>query len=104
MENKEIRKEQTTPQVTPDAVGGTQNGIVADRGEKKPFGAKAKRRVCSFCALKGQTYIDYKDIARLKKYITENGKIIPRRQTGVCARHQRELATAIKRARTMSLL
>ena len=48
--------------------------------------------------------IDYKDTAKLKRYITEKGKIIPRRTTGVCACHQRELTTAIKRARVMALL
>ena len=64
---------------------------------------KPKRRVCSFCMNK-TAYIDYKDINRLKKYVTEKGKIITRRQTGLCARHQRELTNAIKRARNMSLL
>ncbi|MDE7454712.1 MAG: 30S ribosomal protein S18, partial [Clostridia bacterium] len=49
-------------------------------------------------------YIDYKDVAKLRKYLTESGKILPRRMTGVCARHQRELAVAIKRARQMALL
>ncbi|MDR0462492.1 MAG: 30S ribosomal protein S18 [Christensenellaceae bacterium] len=64
---------------------------------------KPKRRVCSFCMNK-IAYIDYKDINRLKKYLSEKGKIISRRQTGLCARHQRELTTAIKRARNMSLI
>jgi len=72
-----------------------------------PFGKrmmqKPKRRICSFCMNKVD-YIDYKDINRLKKYISEKGKIIPRHQTGLCARHQRELTQAIKRARVMSLI
>ena len=83
-----------------------QQPIVNDNGATgtmSPRGMKPKRRVCSFCANK-ITYIDYKDIGRLKKYITEKGKIISRRQTGLCARHQRELTNAIKRARTMSLI
>ena len=63
---------------------------------------KPKRKPCHFCMEKS-VYIDYKD-PRIKKYIQENGKITPRRQTGVCATHQRELATAIKRARNMSLV
>ena len=62
-----------------------------------------KRKVCAFCADKSKV-IDYKDVATLKRFVTEKGKIVPRRQTGVCAMHQRELATAIKRARNMALL
>lgn len=62
-----------------------------------------KKKVCAFCVDKSNT-IDYKDVAKLRRYITENGKILPRRQTGVCAIHQRELANAIKRARLMVLL
>ena len=63
----------------------------------------AKKKVCIFCADKIET-IDYKDLAKLKKMITEKGKIIPRRASGTCAAHQRVLATAIKRARIMALL
>ncbi|HAZ37561.1 MAG TPA: 30S ribosomal protein S18 [Clostridiaceae bacterium] len=64
---------------------------------------KAKKRVCSFCMDKNQT-IDYKDVAKLRKYITERGKILPRRISGNCAKHQRELTVAIKRARNVALL
>ena len=70
---------------------------------KKPGGKQIRKKPCAFCMEKS-VYIDYKDISRLRKYVTEKGKIIPRRQTGLCAAHQRELTTAIKRARTMSLL
>jgi small subunit ribosomal protein S18 len=62
-----------------------------------------KRKVCLFCADKSES-IDYKDVAKLRKFITEKGKILPRRQTGVCAYHQRQLTTAIKRARQVALL
>ena len=62
-----------------------------------------KKKVCIFCVDKANA-IDYKDVAKLRRFITENGKILPRRQTGVCAIHQRELANAIKRARIMALL
>ena len=62
-----------------------------------------KKKVCVFCADKVEV-IDYKDIAKLKRQITEKGKIIPRRGSGTCAKHQRELVTAIKRARIMALL
>ena len=73
--------------------------------EEKSFKKKrpSRRKVCAFCMDKA-TEIDYKDVNKLKKYITEKGKIISRRQTGTCAKHQRELTTAIKRARTMAYL
>ena len=65
---------------------------------------KNKKKVCAFCEDKNCKFIDYKDVNRLKKFVTENGKIIPSRQTGTCSRHQRELTVAIKRARNMALL
>ena len=69
----------------------------------KKFKKTAKRKVCTFCVDHSKE-IDYKDIARLKRFITEKGKILPRRQTGTCAEHQRALTVAIKRAREMALL
>ncbi len=62
-----------------------------------------RRKVCGFCAEK-ITVIDYKDVNRLRRYLSERGKIEPRRKTGTCAGHQRQLATAIKRARHLALL
>ena len=62
-----------------------------------------RRKVCQFCLDKVKN-VDYKDAATLRKYITENGKIVSRRQTGTCAFHQREIANAIKRARHMALI
>jgi len=62
-----------------------------------------RRKYCKFCADK-VTYIDYKDVDTLKNYITERGKILAARMTGNCAKHQRELTTAIKRARNIALL
>jgi small subunit ribosomal protein S18 len=70
---------------------------------KKPFKKAPRRKVCAFCQEKVES-IDYKDVARLKKYVAESGKILPRRMTGTCAKHQRALAYAIKRARVMALL
>ena len=64
---------------------------------------KPRKRVCSFCADKS-THIDYKDVSKLKKYITERGKILPRRISGTCAKHQRTLTDAIKRSRNIALL
>ena len=70
---------------------------------KKPVRKAPRRKVCAFCIEKA-TAIDYKDTAKLKKFITEKGKMLPRRMTGVCAKHQRILASAIKRARLVALL
>ena len=62
-----------------------------------------RKKVCIFCADKVD-FIDYKDSAKLRKFISERGKILPRRISGTCAKHQRELNTAIKRARQVALL
>jgi small subunit ribosomal protein S18 len=64
---------------------------------------KRKKKVCVFCADKID-YIDYKDVARLRKHISERAKILPKRITGTCAKHQRQLTIAVKRARHMALL
>ena len=72
-------------------------------GVKKFRRKPERRKVCAFCLDKSNV-IDYKNVAMLKRYITEKGKILPRRQTGVCAHHQRQLAQAIKRARIMALI
>ena len=69
-----------------------------ERGNRRP-----RRKVCSFCVDKVQE-IDYKDAAKLRKFITERGKILPRRISGTCAKHQRQLTIAIKRARNVALL
>ncbi|MDE5548656.1 MAG: 30S ribosomal protein S18 [Clostridia bacterium] len=72
---------------------------------KRPNGKKpmSRKKVCVFCVDKVDT-VDYKDVAKLRKYITEKGKIVPRRMSGVCAKHQRVVTEAIKRAREMALL
>jgi len=70
---------------------------------RREGGRKAKKRVCAFC-VDGISEIDYKDVARLRRHITERGKILPRRITGNCARHQRLLTQAIKKARVMALM
>ncbi|MEF9863954.1 MAG: 30S ribosomal protein S18 [Christensenellaceae bacterium] len=74
-----------------------------DRSRRPMRARRPRRKVCAFCAEK-VTSIDYKDIPRLKRYISERGKIMPRRASGTCAKHQRELAVAIKRARIMAML
>lgn len=71
--------------------------------DNRRSGRKGRRKVCGFCVDKVDN-IDYKDIARLKRYVSERAKILPRRVTGTCARHQRDLTIAIKRARHLALL
>lgn len=69
----------------------------------RPRGRRPRKRVCSFCAEKVE-HIDYKEPGKLKKHITERGKILPRRISGTCAKHQRRLTLAIKKARNIALL
>jgi len=82
------------------SAAGTQSAP-ASRGHST--GQRRRRKVCQFCVDKSQS-IDYKDVAKLKRFISERSKILPRRTTGVCAPHQRQLMTAIKRARQVALL
>ena len=75
-----------------------------ERGDRDSRGGNRKRRkVCQFCVDKVQD-IDYKDVAKLRKCVSERSKILPRRTTGVCAKHQRRLMIAIKRARQIALM
>jgi small subunit ribosomal protein S18 len=74
---------------------------MADNSDKPR--SRKRRKSCQFCIDKLE-YIDYKDVARLRRYLTERAKIVPRRVSGNCAKHQRELTTAIKRARQIALL
>lgn len=66
-------------------------------------GRRSRKKVCSFCVDKVEN-IDYKDVAKLRRYMSERSKIVPRRVMGTCARHQRQLTIAIKRARHLALL
>lgn len=75
----------------------------AERSEKRNM-RKMRKKVCSFCVDKSMSEIDYKEAGKLRRFISERAKILPRRVTGTCARHQRELTTAIKRARYVALL
>lgn len=70
---------------------------------RKERGRRNRRKVCNFCVDKVE-HIDYKSIGKLSRYITERGKILPRRISGNCAKHQRQLTIAIKRARNIALL
>jgi len=69
----------------------------------KRRGGMKRKKVCQFCADKTET-IDYKDVDKLRKYVTDRGKILPKRITGTCAMHQRQVTKAIKRARIVALL
>lgn len=73
------------------------------RTRRPASGMRRRKKVCVFCGDQDKA-IDYKDIATLKKYVSERGKILPRRITGTCAKHQRELTVAIKRARHVALM
>ena len=84
---------------TKGASEGRENEGRDSRGKGKTF---FRKKVCRFCANKAK--IDYKDADGLRRFTTERGKILPRRITGTCAKHQRELALAIKRARAICLL
>ncbi|XXF80310.1 30S ribosomal protein S18 [Myxococcaceae bacterium GXIMD 01537] len=96
--------------------GGDRGGERGDRGDRGDRGERGmdddkrgggrgfgRKKVCRFCAEKNAK-VDFKDQATLKYFVTERGKIIPRRISGCCAKHQREVATAIKRARGLALL
>ena len=80
-----------------------------DKGDRadspmKRRGGRRRKKVCVFCADNDSAIIDYKDVNKLRKYVSERGKILPRRITGVCAYHQRQLTTAIKRAREAAII
>lgn len=78
---------------------------MAERQERdnRRFNKRSRRKACSFCVDK-VSHIDYKDVAKLRRFVSERAKILPRRVTGTCAHHQRALTIAIKRARHLALL
>lgn len=108
MENeKELT--QTAPEETAPAApeaAPAASAAPAAPAAKTPYNRNnnhKRKKVCQFCVDK-VTEIDYKETAKLRKYISERAKIVPRRATGTCAKHQRQLAVAIKRARVVALL
>ena len=80
-----------------------EKGSRPEGGFKRRGPARRRKKVCVYCADKNAV-IDYKDVATLKKYVSERGKILPRRITGTCAKHQRAVTGAIKRARHLALM
>ena len=95
----EVEQKVSSDTDTRAASDGRENEERSPRGKGKTF---FRKKVCRFCANKAK--IDYKDADGLRRFTTERGKILPRRITGTCAKHQRELTVAIKRARNICLL
>src|SRR5712691_8291094 len=89
----------------PRSGGSDRGGDRGDRGDRPRYGGprRPRRKVCSFCVDKVQK-IDFKEVGRIRRYISDRGKIDPRRKSGTCAKHQRMLTAALKRARHMAML
>ena len=102
MEEENVAVEERPVEAPAEDTKETKEGAQGGRPAKKNFKTQNLKKVCLFCQEKST--IDYKETAKLRKFISEGGKILPRRMTGTCAKHQRELATAIKRARIAALL
>jgi len=97
-------KEEVAVAKAPATKEYTKSNDTKDFDRPRKFNKKmGRKKVCTFCVEKAKE-IDYKDVAKLKHFVTEKGKILPRRQTGTCSAHQRMIATAVKRARIMALL
>ena len=101
MDNEQIVDTEAT--VAADAEVKETREPREQRGDRASFRNKRRKKVCAFCADKID-YIDYKDIRRFSKNLSERAKILPRRVTGTCARHQRQLTIAVKRARHLALI
>ena len=103
MENTENTAVQATEAVSaPEQAERTERPERPERPQR-PANRQRRRKVCTFCTER-DAVIDYKNPAQLRKFISERGKILARRMTGTCARHQRQLTTAVKRARQIALL
>jgi len=98
----EEKQEEMSQEAQMEQVTVENEGREDDRDGRAKGKTYFRKKVCRFCANKAK--IDYKDADVLRRYMTERGKILPRRITGTCAKHQREVAKAIKRARSISLL
>lgn len=109
----EVNETEQAPAAPAQAEGAPPRSDGAGRTEERPRGGRGggggfrgrggRRKVCAFCVDKIE-HVDYKDPVKLRRYISDRGKIDPRRKTGTCARHQRRLTIAIKRARHLALL
>ncbi len=101
MDNEQIVDTEAT--VAADAEVKENREPREQRADRASFRNKRRKKVCAFCADKVD-YIDYKDVRRFSKNLSERAKILPRRVTGTCARHQRQLTIAVKRARHLALI
>jgi small subunit ribosomal protein S18 len=101
-ENTQEFEEKQEQETAMNEITVESEGREDDRDGRAKSKTYFRKKVCRFCANKAK--IDYKDADALRRYMTERGKILPRRITGTCAKHQREVAKAIKRARAISLL
>ena len=101
-ENTQEFEEKQEQEAAMNEITVESEGRDDDRDGRAKSKTYFRKKVCRFCANKAK--IDYKDADALRRYMTERGKILPRRITGTCAKHQREVAKAIKRARSISLL
>ena len=101
MDNEQIVSTEAT--VAADAEVKETREPREQRPDRASFRNKRRKKVCAFCADKVD-YIDYKDVRRFSKNLSERAKILPRRVTGTCARHQRQLTIAVKRARHLALI
>lgn len=107
-ESVETRETGTRTREAPEPAerrAGEQRGERRARSSSRPRGGQRRRgrKVCNFCA-DNIDRIDYKDVALLNNYVNERGRVLPRRRTGTCAKHQRRLSVAIKRARHVALM
>ena len=103
MENEQIVVNEATAPAEQSEVREAREPREQRDGARAPFRNKRRKKVCAFCADKID-YIDYKDTVRIRKSLSERAKILPRRVTGTCARHQRQLTIAVKRARHLALI
>ncbi len=101
MENEQVVVNETAAPAEQTEV--RENREPREQRERAPFRNKRRKKVCAFCADKVD-FIDYKDTSRIRKNLSERAKILPRRVTGTCARHQRQLTIAVKRARHLALI
>ena len=101
-ENTVVTEPEAAEPAAPAAAPAGEAREPRERPAKKSYKRQTYKKVCLFCQEKST--IDYKETNKLRKFISEGGKILPRRMTGTCAKHQRELAVAIKRARIADLL
>ena len=101
MENEQVVVNETAAPAEQTEV--RENREPREQRERAPFRNKRRKKVCAFCADKVD-FIDYKDTNRIRKNLSERAKILPRRVTGTCARHQRQLTIAVKRARHLALI